>query len=165
VITVGRGAREVRNLREPGSTPVYEVERGGGVTYHGPGQLVGYPIFLLGEHERDLHRLLRDIEQALIDAVARFGVDAGRRPGLTGIWVGERKLASIGVAVRRWVTWHGFALNVTTDLARFEAIRPCGLSPEVMTSMQALLGRAPARADLATEVVGAFARVFSRDFR
>jgi len=165
VITVGRGARDRTNLLDAAAIPVFEVERGGDVTYHGPGQLVGYPIFLLRESERDLHRFLRNIEQALIDAVARFGIHADRRAGLTGLWVGDRKLASIGIAVRRWVTWHGFALNLTTDLLRFLAIRPCGLPADVMTSMEALLGHAPARAEVAGEVAAAFSRVFGRDFR
>src|SRR5207249_2062595 len=121
--------------------PVVEVERGGDVTYHGPGQLVGYPIVALAGAERDLHRFLRALEAGLIDACAALGLDAGRKAGWTGVWLGEKKVASIGIAVRRWVTYHGFALNVATDLARFRAIHPCGLDAGVMTSLAAALGR------------------------
>src|SRR4051812_13749319 len=128
VLTLGRGTHK-ENLVRPGDLPVFEIERGGDVTYHGPGQLVGYPIFLLRQHERDLHAYLRGLEEGLIRALAEQGLPAGRRPGWTGVWTeGEpaRKLASIGVAVKRWVPLHGFPLNVATDLARFLAINPCG---------------------------------------
>jgi lipoyl(octanoyl) transferase len=123
----------------PGATPVIAIERGGDVTYHGPGQLVAYPIFLLSEDERDLHRFLRNLEEAVIRTVADFGIPATRCPGKTGVWTSDaadgRKLASIGVAVRKWVTLHGLALNVSTELSRFAAINPCGFDAAVMTSM------------------------------
>jgi lipoate-protein ligase B len=141
VFTVGRAARGAANLLAPGEVPVFDIERGGDVTYHGPGQLVGYPILLLREGERDLHRYLRGLEYALIATAANFGLTGTRRPGLTGMWVGDHKLASIGVAVKRWVTLHGFALNVTTDLAYFNRINPCGLPSAVMSSLQASGGR------------------------
>ena len=121
-----------------------EVERGGDVTYHGPGQVVAYPILLLGEGERDLHRFLRNLEEAMIRTLAGFGIEAGREPGKTGVWwsaSGARKIASIGIACRKWVTFHGLALNVTTDLAYFARIQPCGFDARVMTSMAAELGR------------------------
>ncbi|HSS40037.1 MAG TPA: lipoyl(octanoyl) transferase LipB, partial [Polyangia bacterium] len=120
VITAGRSAHR-ENLLATDGIPLFEIERGGDVTYHGPGQLVGYPIFLLRQDERDLHRYLRNLEEALIRAVARFGLSGDRKAGWTGVWTvgGARKLASIGVAVKRWVTMHGFALNVSTDLSRF----------------------------------------------
>ena len=138
VITLGRSAK-TSNILDPGAMPVVPIERGGDVTYHGPGQLVAYPILLLREDERDLHRFLRNLEEAIIRTVAEFGILASRRPGKTGVWTADsadgRKLASIGVAVRKWVTLHGLALNVSTDLARFAAINPCGFDATVMTSM------------------------------
>lgn len=124
--------------------PVIAIERGGDVTYHGPGQLVAYPIFALREDERDLHRFLRNLEEGVIRTVGDFGIPATRSAGKTGVWTSEakdgRKLASIGVAVKKWVTLHGLALNVTTDLARFSAINPCGFDATVMTSMERELG-------------------------
>jgi lipoyl(octanoyl) transferase len=135
-----------------GDVPVVEIERGGDVTYHGPGQLVAYPIVLLGEGERDLHKFLRNLEEAILETVAAMGVEgAGRKPGATGVWIGaggrsdaeppQRKIASIGIACRRWVTFHGLALNVTTDLSYFRRIQPCGFDPGVMTSVAAELTR------------------------
>ena len=108
---------------------MFEVERGGDVTFHGPGQLVGYPILDLTGHRQDLHWYLRTLEQALIEALAALGVPAERKPGYTGVWTrgGTRKIASIGIHVKQWVTWHGFALNVTTDLSYFDRIVPCGI--------------------------------------
>jgi len=134
VITIGRGtpAEEQRALAGTG-IPVVEVERGGEATYHGPGQLVAYPILKLDEPRRDLHRYLRDLEEVVIGLLAELDIAGLRRPGLTGVWIGERKVCSIGVAVRRWVTWHGLALNLHTDLAPFRRFHPCGLSPDVMT--------------------------------
>jgi lipoyl(octanoyl) transferase len=134
VITVGRGTptEEQRSLAATG-VPVIEVERGGEATYHGPGQLVAYPILKFSEGQRDLHRYLRELEEAVIGVLAELAIEGTRRPGLTGVWIGERKVCSIGVAVRRWVTWHGLALNLHTDLAPFRRFHPCGLSPDVMT--------------------------------
>jgi lipoyl(octanoyl) transferase len=150
VITVGRRLAAQANILDP-RFPVFEVERGGDATYHGPGQLVGYPILKLrpgagpdAPHgERDLHRYLRALEAALIDLCAGLGVPAGRNPGATGVWTlpteeaATRKLASMGIAVRRWITFHGFALNVTTELGRFRAINPCGFAASVMSSLAA----------------------------
>jgi lipoate-protein ligase B len=163
VVTLGRKADREVDLR-PTETPVptFEIERGGEATYHAPGQLVGYPILLLEGPERDLHRLLRNLEEVLIRAIARFGVRGERRAKLTGVWVGDRKIASIGVAVRRWVTYHGFALNVSTDLAGFRAIRPCGMEPEVMTSLEVLLGHPVPWDDVVAEVTSQFGAVFGR---
>ena len=112
-----------------------EVERGGDVTVHGPGQLVGYPIIDLERFKPDLHWYLRQLEASLIDALDRLGVSARQNPGLTGVWVAERKIASIGIHVKRWVTLHGFALNVTTDLSLFDAVVPCGIPGVIMTSV------------------------------
>ena len=131
---------------------VFETGRGGDVTYHGPGQLVGYPIFDLNPHRRDVHRYVRDIEQALIDAVATFGVSATRAEGLTGIWVGNDKLAAIGVRISRWITSHGFALNVGTNLSHFDLIVPCGIQDRGVTSLERLLGRAIPMSDVEESV-------------
>jgi lipoate-protein ligase B len=164
VITLGRSTKR-ENLLQPADTPIFEIERGGDVTYHGPGQLVGYPIFRLRDHEKDLHLLMRRIEEALIRGLAPLGLTAGRRPGSTGVWTAEeppRKLASIGVAVKKWVTLHGFALNVATDLSRFAAINPCGFDATVMTSASACLGRAVTLAEVKPLVTSAIAEVFER---
>ncbi len=136
VVTLGRKTTPA-NLR-PQGVPVFEVERGGDATYHGPGQLVGYPIVLLQDH--DVRRHVRTIESALIKAASKFGVDGETVEGHPGIWVKGKKLASIGVAVKSWVSYHGFALNVNTDLSYFSIIRPCGLDPSTMTSMEKLRG-------------------------
>jgi len=140
VITVGRSREAARNVVAPGDVPVIEIERGGDATYHGPGQVVAYPILLLRDGERDLHRFLRNLGEAMIRTVARWQLAADREPGKTGVWLttadgARRKLASIGIACRRWVTFHGVALNVTTDLAYFHRINPCGFEATVMTTM------------------------------
>jgi lipoate-protein ligase B len=124
-------------LRE--GIPVERVARGGDVTYHGPGQLVGYPIVLLARP--DVHRFVRCLESALIEALAVFGVPSRRIEGMTGVWVGEKKIASIGVGVKRWITYHGFALNVTTDLSYFRRIHPCGLRGREATSLAEITGK------------------------
>jgi lipoyl(octanoyl) transferase len=140
---------------------VHESGRGGDVTYHGPGQLVGYPILDLNPDRRDLHRYVRDVEEALIGAVGRFGVRAGRVPGLTGVWVGEEKLAAIGVRVSRWITSHGFALNVSTDLRQFRLIVPCGITDRGVTSLERLVGPVPF-SDVEVSVAQSFGDVFGR---
>lgn len=162
VITLGRGT-QVQNLLQVNQIPVVEIERGGDVTYHGPGQLVGYPILQLGPDERDLHRYLRNLEEVLIRVLGHYGLEGSRRPGWTGVWVGDRKIASIGVAVRKWVTYHGFALNVTTDLSGFYRINPCGLPPMVMTSLAEQLPHQQIdMADIEALVLQAFQTVFGR---
>jgi lipoyl(octanoyl) transferase len=146
VITLGRGTRAASlplgpaELRERG-VEVFEVERGGDVTYHGPGQLVGYPIIDLRQHREDLHWYLRRLEAGLIEALESLGLRAETNPGLTGVWTGGRKLASIGIHVKQWVTFHGFALNVTTDLDYFDLIVPCGIKDVTMTNVAQELGR------------------------
>jgi len=135
VLTLGRNSHTT-NLLRPDGVAVFEVERGGDVTFHGPGQLVGYPIFDLRQHRQDLHWYLRTLEQALIDALDELGIAAERSSGWTGVWTRGKKIASIGIHVKQWVTWHGFALNVTTDLGWFDRIVPCGIPGVVMTSVE-----------------------------
>lgn len=136
-----------------GGTPVVVVERGGEATWHGPGQLVAYPIVHLTEARRDLHRFQRDLEEIGIRVCADLGLEAGRVEGKTGVWVGPKKIMSLGIAVRRWVTWHGLALNVSNDLAPFRAFHPCGLDGSVMTSLSDRLGRPVAVADVTPRLV------------
>lgn len=142
VYTIGR-TRDRGSLGAAASLPypVVETNRGGQATFHGPGQLVGYPILDLGRQGRDLHDYLRRIEALLIDFAGRFGIEACRRDGLTGVWVEDRKLASIGVGVRKWISMHGFALNVSSDLSGYEAIVPCGIAGVTMTSLSCECGR------------------------
>jgi len=135
VVTLGRASHREHLLHAEG-VEVVEVERGGDVTFHGPGQLVGYPILDLRHHRQDLHWYLRTLEQALIGGLAELGIPAERNNGYTGVWTRGRKIASIGVHVKQWVTWHGFALNVTTDLAAFDRIVPCGIPGVEMTSVE-----------------------------
>jgi lipoyl(octanoyl) transferase len=165
VVTVGRSARGAP-LPDAGGIEVLEVERGGDVTYHGPGQLVGYPILDLMQHRADVHWYLRTVEQALILALADLAIPAERRPGYTGVWTrgGERKIASIGVHVKRWVTWHGFALNVTTDLSPFGRIIPCGIRGVEMTSVEREGGRGTGDGLVWEEAVGAVVLGFERAF-
>lgn len=136
VYTIGR-TRDRSSLRDPLNLPhpVFETNRGGQATFHGPGQLVGYFILDLNQYGRDLHLYLRQIESLLIDFTADFGINAARREGLTGVWVENRKLASIGVGVRKWVSMHGFGLNISSDLSGYDAITPCGISDVTMTSL------------------------------
>jgi lipoyl(octanoyl) transferase len=145
VVTLGRASKEKHLIASPTflaekGVEVFEVERGGDVTFHGPGQLVGYPIIDLKRHRLDLHWYLRKIEEALINALGDLGIRAERNPSYTGVWTRGKKIASIGVHARDWVTWHGFALNVTTDLSYFDLIVPCGIAGVTMTSIAKELG-------------------------
>jgi len=142
---------------------LFETGRGGDVTYHGPGQLVGYPIVDLKPDRCDVHRYVRDLEEVLIRAVDAFGVRAGRIEGLTGIWVGDQELAAIGVRISRWVTSHGFALNVNTDLSHFGLIVPCGITDKGVTSLERLLGHALPMDEVAETVARQFAALFSAE--
>ena len=146
VITLGRGTRAGSLPLAPAELErkgvgVFEVERGGDVTFHGPGQLVGYPIVDLRRHREDLHWYLRRLESGLMTGLGALGIEAGPNPGLTGVWTGGRKIASIGIHVKQWVTFHGFALNVNTDLSYFDLIVPCGIRDVTMTSVSRELGR------------------------
>ena len=171
VYTLGRGTLAsslpipVDVLRARGAD-VVEIERGGDVTWHGPGQLVGYPIFHLSQHREDLHWYLRAVEQALINALAALGLPGDRIPGKTGVWTRGRKIASIGIHVKQWVTLHGFALNIEPDLSWFEAIVPCGIDGVVMTSVQRELhliapGGTPLAVRARQAVVSSFCDTFS----
>jgi len=162
VVTLGRNAHAV-NLLHPAGIEVFEVERGGDVTFHGPGQLVGYPILDLRAYKQDLHWYLRTLEQALIDALGILAIPAERNPGLTGVWTRGRKIASIGIHVKQWVTWHGFALNVTTDLTHFERIVPCGIQGVEMTSVERESGNEK-RETLWADSVGAVVKGFESAF-
>jgi lipoyl(octanoyl) transferase len=142
------------------SVEVYETGRGGDITYHGPGQLVGYPIIDLKPDRRDVHRYVRDLEEVLVRVAADYGIEAGRVAGLTGVWVGRSKLAAIGVRIARWVTSHGFALNITTDLDYFNLIIPCGVADRGVTSLAALLGRDVDRREVEERVVRHFGDIF-----
>jgi lipoyl(octanoyl) transferase len=170
VVTLGRSSKERHLLASPAllaarGVELFEVERGGDVTFHGPGQLVGSPIVDLKGHKQDLHWYLRQVEEALIRAVAPLGIEGERSAGFTGVWTQGRKLASIGVHARDWVTWHGFALNVTTDLAYFDLIVPCGIAAVEMTSVARELSTPPAAHDaLGLEVRGRVADAFGEVF-
>ena len=169
VITMGRNGHMGNVLASPeilgrAGIEMHYTDRGGDVTYHGPGQIVGYPIVDLREWKRDVVAYLRALEQVLIETLAEFGISGVRQPGATGVWVDGAKVAAMGVHISRWVTSHGFALNLDTDLDYFKYIVPCGLTQPV-TSMRALgftMGRAAGREAVVTEIAGAFARVFGR---
>lgn len=153
VYTIGRtpdqsSLRDVAHLPHP----LFPINRGGQATYHGPGQLIGYPIIDLRECGQDLHRYLRWLEALLVETLSEVGIAARTRPGLTGVWVEERKIASIGVGVRHWITMHGFALNVCGDLAPFDQIVPCGIANVAMTSIEKEIGRGCSVADVAARV-------------
>ena len=138
--------------------PLFKINRGGQATYHGPGQLIGYPIIDLRRCGQDLHKYLRWIENLLIEFLSEFGIEAQRREGLTGVWVQQRKIASIGVGVRHWITMHGFALNVCGDLSPFSQITPCGISNVAITSMEKEIGKSP----LIHDAAAAFAKLVAR---
>ena len=166
--TLGRSARREHLLVDAATldkleASVFETDRGGDVTFHGPGQLVGYPIIDLKSWKPDVHEYLRALEALLIDAVREFGIQATREEGLTGVWHPRGKLAAIGVRVSRWVTSHGFALNVATDLEYFKHIVPCGIFGRTVSSMENVLEAPVARGPVKDAVSRAFARIFDRD--
>jgi len=168
VFTLGRGADSSNILADPAqlqtsSVEVHETGRGGDVTYHGPGQLVGYPIINLKPDRCDVHRYVRDIEEMLIRTIAEFGVTGTRIPGLTGVWVGDEKIAAIGVRIARWITSHGFALNVNTDLSYFRMIVPCGITDKGVTSLSRLVGRSIDTREVAETTALSFGKVFGRE--
>jgi lipoate-protein ligase B len=166
VVTLGRSSKEKNLVASPEylashGVELFEVERGGDVTFHGPGQLVGYPIFDLKRHKQDLHWYLRQLEQVLIDMLSVYGIPAERNSGRTGVWTRGKKIASIGVHARDWVTWHGFALNVVNDLSFFELIVPCGIDGVEMTSVARELGAEQlSMKDVMDRVTDSFAQAF-----
>ncbi|PJA26242.1 MAG: octanoyltransferase [candidate division Zixibacteria bacterium CG_4_9_14_3_um_filter_46_8] len=165
VITFGRGGKQenvlatTERLKEKG-VKVYKIERGGDVTFHGPGQLVGYPIIDLNRRGRDMHKYLRDLETVLIETLKVFGLEAGRKEKFTGVWNDNSKLAAIGVAVRRWISYHGFALNVNNDLSYFGLINPCGITDAGVSSLSSMLGRRVEIAEVIQTVIEKFAEFF-----
>jgi lipoyl(octanoyl) transferase len=170
VFTLGRNARR-ENLLLPEAElrargfELFESGRGGDVTYHGPGQIVGYPILDLGPDRRDVHRYVRDLEETMIRSCAEFGVAAGRVAGRTGCWVGNEKIGAIGVRIARWVTSHGFAFNVAGDLRPFSLIVPCGIRDAGVTSLSRLLRREVAPTGVAAALARQLAAVFERELR
>ena len=166
VVTLGRSSKEKHLVASPEflrnqGVELFEVERGGDVTFHGPGQLVGYPIVDLKRHRQDLHWYLRKLEEVLINTLADYGIRGERNLSFTGVWTRGKKIASIGVHARDWVTWHGFALNVTTDLSYFDLIVPCGINGVVMTSIARELGVEEISAqDVRDRVAAKFADAF-----
>ncbi|MCB1035798.1 MAG: lipoyl(octanoyl) transferase LipB [Acidobacteria bacterium] len=170
VFTLGRNARPEDVLASPAwllsaEVEVHECDRGGQVTYHGPGQLVGYPIVNLSPDRRDIRRFVRDLQEVLIRTLEHYGIVAERREGkdFIGLWVGTAKIASIGVHLSRWISTHGFALNLSTDLSFFRGIVPCGLTGVEMTSAEAVSGRRLPLAEVASVCARIFAEVFDRD--
>ncbi len=168
VITLGRAADKnnitatATQLGEAG-VELHESTRGGDVTYHGPGQLVGYPIIRVDLHGRDVHEYLRNVEEVIIRALAKFGLQGGRKKGLTGVWVGEEKVAAIGIAVRRWVSYHGFSLNICPNMSHFGLIVPCGITDKGVTSMSALLGRDVSVNEVKPAIMECLGEVFGFD--
>lgn len=163
VYTIGR-TPDQSSLRDAARLPhpVIQINRGGQATYHGPGQLVGYPILDLRLRDQDLHRYMRDLEGVIIEVLTQFGIEAGRREGLTGVWVGNRKIASIGVGVRHWISMHGFALNVCGDLTPFSQITPCGIAGVEMTSIERETGQAVDVSAIAERVAPILVKQFTR---
>jgi lipoate-protein ligase B len=167
--TTGRGGKSEHLLKTPEELKKqgihFEViSRGGDITYHGPGQLVGYPILDLNKFKRDIHLYLRNLEEMIILALFDFKIKAERIEGLTGVWVGKEKIASIGVGVKRWITYHGFALNVNTDLSYFDMIVPCGIKGIRITSMEKLLEKKEGleMEEVEKSIINAFSKVFGR---
>jgi lipoyl(octanoyl) transferase len=170
VLTLGRNAEPGNITADEAALDrlgirVFECGRGGDVTYHGPGQLVGYPIVNLAPDRKDVGKYVRHLETALIRSLADFDITAERVPGLTGVWVGDEKIAAIGVRISRWVTSHGFALNVTTDLSHFRTIVPCGIREKGVTSMERLVAAPPSLEDVGRVFAGHFAGLFGRRVR
>lgn len=156
VFTLGRSRGAAANVLAPGDVPVLLVERGGDVTFHGPGQLVGYPIVALPPHRQDLHAWLRGLEQVILDVLAGYGLTGARDARNTGVWLDGRKVCAIGIAARRWVSWHGFALNVGTDLSYYQRINPCGMSSVLVTRLADHLDPCPSLEAVADDVAVAF---------
>ena len=157
VYTLGKNANENHLLQSRDqSVDVFNIERGGDITFHGPGQLVGYPILDLSNYKKSISWYMRTLEQIIIDTVSEFGIEAKRIEGLTGVWVGDEKIAALGVRIRRWVTMHGFAMNVNTNLAFYDGIIPCGIFDHGVTSMENLIGYSINMEDVKKELIRYF---------
>ena len=156
VYTIGRTRGAAQNVVDPGNVPIERVARGGDVTFHGPGQIVGYPILQLPPHRQDLHGYLRGLEEMMIRTLAEYGLSGERDDRNTGVWIGGKKIMAIGIAAKRWVTWHGFALNHTTDLGYFQKINPCGLNSQLVTRLADHLEPLPAREVLIQDIARNF---------
>ena len=162
VYTLGKNSNENHLLRSRDTNiPVYQIERGGDVTFHGPGQLVGYPILDLHDHRLSVSWYIRTLEAVLIETLGHFFIEARRRAGLTGVWVGEEKIAALGVRLSRWVSMHGFALNVNTDLKFFDGIIPCGIFEYDVTSMTRVLGKEVSMVEVEETLITIFRKLFS----
>ena len=166
VITVGRGGDNSniiapKAMLESAGISTYEIERGGDVTYHGPGQITGYPIIDLRNYKKDVHWYLRQLEEVIIRVLSEYSVIGERVKEYTGVWVGDEKIAAIGVAVKRWVTYHGFAFNVNPDLSHFKLINPCGITDKEVTSLAKILGRDVDINEVEEKTISAFAEVFN----
>ena len=159
VYTLGTNAEQA-NVLSPDGIPVVQTDRGGDVTYHGPGQVIGYAICDLNHRNKDLHRFCRDLEEVMIRVIARYGLEGARVAGRTGVWVGTNKIGALGVRVRRWISTHGFALNVDCDLAPFSGIVPCGIRDAGVTSMKRELGRDVDVDEVRAKCAAAFEEVF-----
>ena len=168
VITIGRsGSRD--NILIPESVltaagiEICEIDRGGDVTYHGPGQLTGYPIINLRHFRKDVHWYLRQLEETIIRVLAEYGITGERMEGYTGVWVGNEKVAAIGVGIKRWITYHGFAFNIYPDMSHFQMIRPCGITDKGVTSLERLLGYRVDMDEVVKKTASAFAEVLHID--
>jgi lipoyl(octanoyl) transferase len=168
VITLGRNGKwqnllAADSLLETRGVQRFEADRGGDITFHGPGQLVGYPLLKLEKGEQDVHRYMRNLEETLLRALASYGIDAGRNEKYTGVWTSRGKIAAMGVHISRWVTRHGFALNVNTDLSYYDLIVPCGIAGKEVASMENFLARRVPVEEVAARVVAEFGTVFNRE--
>lgn len=167
VYTIGKNGRDNHLLASEdelriNNVEVYNIDRGGDITYHGPGQLVGYPILDLTDYSPDIHKYLRDLEEVIIRTLRIYQIDARRDKDYTGVWIENDKIAAIGVKVSRWITMHGFALNVTTDLGYFDRIIPCGIFHRGITSIEKITGKCVPLVDVAAEIIRNFSEVFGR---
>jgi lipoate-protein ligase B len=170
VFTLGKGADENHLLANDDELSekkidMFWIDRGGDVTFHGPGQIVGYPIIDLGQHYQDIHRYLRDLEEMIIRTLREYGIDGGREKEFTGVWVKNEKIAALGVKVSKWITMHGFALNVATDLSFFDRIIPCGIFHKGVTSLQNVLGRSADLSVVRQQLVHHFSEIFSMEVK
>ena len=170
VLTIGASGGEdniivSRDILAKNDITVCHTDRGGDITYHGPGQLVVYPILDLKTRDRDLHQYVRNLEEVVIRTLGDFSIQAGRMPAYTGIWVGQEKIGAIGIKISRWITKHGFALNINNDMRHFSLIHPCGISDKNVTSMSQLLGHQVVIENVISHIVGHFAEVFNLTIR